>query len=492
MAKVAIIGAGVGGLASAIRFANAGHQVTVFEANSHPGGKINTLSLGEFRWDMGPSVLTAPQYIKDLYKLCGKDFAEFEYNKLDTTFNYFFNDHTRFSLPANQEKMLDVFEQELGEDREVVRKYLKKAGENYNHIAPLFIEKSLHRFKHLINAKLFKALARLPKYRLNSTMNEENLSTFKNEKTIQLFNRYATYNGSSPFKSPAMLNMIQHLELNDGIFLPKNGMVQIPLCLYDLAKDQGAVFRFNERVLSIETQNNKVRAIKTDQRTEVFDVVVSNMDVSYTYDRLLSNEIPKPKKTLNQELSSSTIVFYWGINGTFPELDVHNMFFASNYKDEFRHIFESKTLNNDPSIYLHITSKMKKEDAPEGKENWFVMINTPNIENQDWEKLIQQCKEDSLKKLSKLLNRDIKSLIEEEFVIDPVYLEKTYSAAKGSIYGNASNNKYAAFYRHPNFSKKIAGLYFTGVTVHPGGGIPLALNSAKIAFECYEEDVKKA
>lgn len=491
MAKIAIIGAGVGGLASAIRFANAGHQVSIFEANSHPGGKINNLSLGEFRWDMGPSVFTAPKYIKDLYQLCGKDFSEFQYQKLDNTFNYFFNDGTRYSLPADPKAMLDVFENELGENRRVVKHYLLKAKNNYERIAPLFIEKSLHRFKHLFTKDLFKALKRLPKYKLNSTMDQENSSTFKNEKTIQLFNRYATYNGSSPFKSPAMLNMIQHLELNEGVFLPKNGMVQIARSLYELAKDQGANFYFNEKVNSIKTKENRITGIITDHRTEDFDVVISNMDVTYTYEKLLSKSIEKPQKTLNQERSSSAIVFYWGMNGSFPELDVHNMFFSSDYKDEFKQIFESKTLSSDPSIYLHITSKQKKEDAPKGKENWFVMVNTPINEGQDWKKLVQQTKTYMLSKLSKHLNRELEPLIEEEFVMDPVFIEEKYSGAKGSIYGNASNNKYAAFYRHPNFSKTINGLYFTGVTVHPGGGIPLALNSAKIAFECYQEDVNK-
>lgn len=490
MAKVAIIGAGVGGLASAIRFANAGHQVSIFEANSHPGGKINNLSLGEFRWDMGPSVFTAPQYIEDLYKLCGKDFSEFKFKRLDNTFNYFFNDGVRFSIPADKKAMLDVFENELGEDREIVEKYLQKARINYKRISPLFIEKSLHRFQHLFTCDLLKALARLPKYKLNSTMDKENNSTFKNDKTVQLFNRYATYNGSSPFKSPAMLNMIQHLELNEGVFLPEKGMVQIAQSLYNLAIDQGATFYFNEKVNSIETGNNTVKGIKTDQRSEDFDVVVSNMDVVFTYEKLLSNTTPKPKRTLNQERSSSAIVFYWGINGSFPELDVHNMFFSSDYKNEFKQIFESKTLSNDPSIYVHITSKEKTEDAPKGKENWFVMVNTPINEGQDWKTIVQKTRLNLIQKLNKQLNTSIAPLIEEEFVMDPIFIEKTYSGAQGSIYGNASNNKYAAFYRHPNFSKTIKGLYFTGVTVHPGGGIPLALNSAKIAFECYTEDVK--
>lgn len=491
MAKVAVIGAGVGGLATAIRFANAGHEVSVFEANSHPGGKINNLSLGEFRWDMGPSVFTAPQYIKDLYALCGEDFSKFQYKKLETTFNYFYNDGTRFALPANKEAMLDVFENELGESRATVKKYLNKAGENYKRISPLFIEKSLHRFRHLFTADLFKALKRLPKYKLNSTMDEENTSTFTNEKTVQLFNRYATYNGSSPFKSPAMLNMIQHLELNEGVFLPKDGMVQIARSLYQLALGQGAKFYFNEKVTTIQTKGKRVTGIISDQRTADFDVVISNMDVTFTYDRLLSKELPKPEKTLNQERSSSAIVFYWGINGSFPELNVHNMFFSEDYKGEFKHLFDTKTLSDDPSIYVHITSKEKKEDAPEGKENWFVMINAPINEGQNWAELVQTTKKNIISKLNKQLGVSIEPLIEEEFIMDPIFIEKTYSGAQGSIYGNASNNKYAAFYRHPNFSKTIKGLYFTGVTVHPGGGIPLAINSAKIALECYQEDVKK-
>ena len=132
--------------------------------------------------------------------------------------------------------------------------------------------------------------------------------------------------------------------------------------------------------------------------------------------------------------------------------------------------------------------KEKKGDAPSGKENWFVMVNAPINEGQDWEKIVAETKNNIIKKLSKQLRVSIAPIIEEEFIMDPIFIENTYFGAKGSIYGNASNNKYAAFLRHPNSSKDIKGLYFTGVTVHPGGGIPLALNSAKLAFEKYEKD----
>lgn len=486
--KVGIIGAGVGGLGSAIRFAQAGHDVTVFEANQHPGGKINNLELGEYRWDMGPSLFTGPNYVKDLYDLCNEDFSSFEYRKLDECFRYFFSDGTQFTLSADHDKMIDTLAKNLGEDKKTLQQYLVKSKGNYEAIAPLFIESSLHRWRHLFNRKLLKALGRLAKYRLNKTMHEENVAVFKNSKTAQLMDRYATYNGSSPYKAPAMLNMIQHLELNEGVYLPKDGMVQIAQSLYRLAEKQGAKFRFSEPVVEIKRNSNRVTGLQTEHNTYEFDVVVSNMDVLHTYRKLLPDFEHPPEKILDQERSSSAMVFYWGIKKEFDQLGVHNMFFAEDYKAEFDALFSSRTLYHDPSIYIHITSKEKSEDAPKGCENWFTMINVPVNTGQDWGEYREKARASIIKRLSKELNCNIEDLIEEEFVMDAPFIEKKYSGAMGSIYGNSSNNKYAAFYRHPNFSKKIKGLYFAGVTVHPGGGIPLALNSSKIAYDCFKKD----
>lgn len=487
MSKVAVIGAGVGGLGAAIRLAKLGLDVTVFEANDNVGGKINNLALGAYRFDMGPSVFTGPEYIEQLYDLCGEDFNTFEYKKLPQSFHYFFQDGTKLILPAEIEGIAQEFKEKLEENPDIIKKYLQKSKGNYEHIAPLFIESSLHRIKHLINNKLLSALLRIPKYRLNSTMHQENSKTFKNPKTTQIFNRYATYNGSDPYQTPAMLNMIQHLEMNVGIFLPKNGMVQIAHSLRDLALKQGVTFKFNEKVSEIHLENQKVKGVRTSKGDYSFDYVFSNMDVSHTYEKLMPNA-KRPEKTLAQEKSSSTMVFYWGIKDTFEQLGVHNMFFSDDYKAEFDAIFKSKTLTKDPSIYVHISSKELKDDAPEGKENWFTMINVPINNGQDWGTIRKEAKATILKKLSSILGKDIAPLIEEEFVMDPVFIEEKYSGKAGSIYGNSSNNKFAAFYRHPNFSKTIEGLYFVGVTVHPGGGIPLALNSAKIAVSCLEED----
>jgi phytoene desaturase len=478
--KTIIIGSGVAGLASAIRMAKAGCEVTVFEANPFPGGKINSKWLGKYRFDMGPSVFTGPNYLRELFDLCGKDFKEFPYQKMDTSFHYFMGQGKRFQLSADRNLQIKTITEQLGEDGQTYARYMERSKEMYKRIAPLFIESSLHHLPDLLNRKLFKALAYLPKYSLQKTMHEVNSKTFKNTLTHQMFNRFATYNGSSPYMAPAMLNMIAHLELNEGVYLPQNGMIQITDALYQLAIEQGVQFHFSEKVKGIVVNNRKVDGVQTEQGKYKADVVISNMDVAFTYEKLLPQAV-HPKKILAQEKSSSAVVFYWGIKKEFSELGLHNIFFSREYKEEFKAIFEDKILFHDPTIYINITSKLVKGDAPEGGENWFVMMNAPADSQKDWDVEIPRIRALILKKLSAELNVDIESLIEVEEVMHPGIIEQRYSGKMGSIYGNASNNKFAAFYRHANYSKDIKGLYFAGVTVHPGGGIPLALNSAKLA-----------
>lgn len=488
--KAIVIGAGVAGLAASVRLAKAGFETHVFEANPFPGGKINSKWHGAYRFDQGPSIFTGPEYVKELYDLCGENFDAFEFTPLNHSFSYFFNDGTRLELSNRREQIISEIAQKLDENPEQLRKYLDKSAKNYKRIAPLFIEKSLHRWRKLIGKNLVAALARIPKYRLYTTMHEENAAFFKNPKTVQIFDRFATYNGSSPYKAPAMLNMISHLEVNIPPFLPKNGMIQITDSIYHLAIKQGVNFHFNKRVDEILVVNQKAVGIRVGEQAINADVVFSNMDVAFTYEKLLPNE-EHPTKILAQERSSSAVVFYWGINRAFPELKLHNIFFTDNYSEEFAAIFESKTLYEDPTIYINITSKHVPEDAPEDHENWFVMINAPINTGQNWDALLQEARKILIQKLSDQLGCNIEQYIVEEAHLDPTTIEERYAGKAGSIYGNASNNRFAAFYRHANFSKQLKGLYFVGVSVHPGGGIPLALNSAKIAVECMQDDRKK-
>ncbi|WP_323758285.1 1-hydroxycarotenoid 3,4-desaturase CrtD [Roseivirga sp.] len=483
---VAIIGSGVAGLACAIRLAEKGHIVSVFEANAHPGGKLTEIQLGNYRFDAGPSLFTLPEEIEALFELHGLDTkAYFDYKKLDTTCKYFYPDGTEINAVADIEALKEEIYQKTGEPKENIEKALSKSAFLYSSLSPLFMHKSLHKLSTWVSKYAFRSYGKLSKFSFNSTMNQVNKARFKSEKVVQLFNRYATYNGSDPYQAPGTMNIIPHLEFGIGAYFPTQGMHDITQSLYTLAKKVGVKFLFNTPVSKITLHKGQAKGIVTKFGFHKMDRVVSNMDIVNTYEKLLKGE-RKPTKLINQPKSSSALIFYWGIKKNFKQLDLHNIFFSNDYEKEFQHIFKKGSVYEDPTVYVNITSTQKQDDAPEGCQNWFTMINVPNNQGQDWEEVIKEARKNVLKKLSEQLGEDIESLIEVEDILDPIKIEVRTSSTQGALYGNSSNNKYAAFLRHPNFSKQIKGLYFCGGSVHPGGGIPLCLLSAKIVANNFE------
>ena len=480
--RATVIGAGVAGLATSIRLAKKGYQVKVFEANSYAGGKLSSKQLGKFRFDAGPSLFTMPEYVKELTDL-GKDQPEFTYLRKDVLCNYFYDDGLRFTAYADRDRFIREAQDRLGANPKLLRDYLDRAKLKYNLTAPLFLERSLHKASTYLSMETIKAVANLHKLHLNEDLNTVNRKMNKdNPKLVQLFNRYATYNGSSPYKTPGIMSMIPHLEHYLGTYFPKGGMIAITNALMKTAQSLGVEFFFNTKVKEIRVENKKAKAIVYDDKTLESDIIVSNMDIVPTYRKLMPTE-KSPEKSLTQERSSSAVIFYWGIKGQFPDLDLHNIFFSADYQKEFEEIFDQKVSPSDPTIYINITAKEEAEDAPLGCENWFVMVNVPANIGQDWDEQIKSLRKVVLRRLSKTLNKDIESLIVEEDYLDPRRIEQQTSSYQGALYGAASNNKFAAFLRHPNFSNKIKSLYFCGGSVHPGGGIPLCLLSAKIVSE---------
>jgi phytoene desaturase len=480
MLKAIIIGSGIAGIASALRLNKKGYDVTVFEANSYPGGKLHAFKKDNFRFDAGPSLFTMPWLVDELFELYNlnpKDY--FNYRSIDVVCNYFWEDGTKFSAKADQEAFVKEAAQKFDTKPELIFNYLKSSREKYDLTASIFLEKSLHKLKTYLSKDTIKALLALSKLSINSTLNEVNRKYFSNAHLVQLFNRYATYNGSSPFKTPGIMSMIPHLEMNQGTYFPEGGMHAITKSLFELAKSQGVKFQFDTPVQKIEHQEGRVTGVSTHQEFHTADLVVSNMDIFSTYNRLLQNT-KKPDRVLEQERSSSALIFYWGVNKSFPGLDLHNILFSDHYEEEFEYIFDKKQLHTDPTIYINISSKENQEDAPTGKENWFVMINAPGNIGQDWEQIKKEARANIIKKINRILGIHLESLIETESLLDPISIETKTSSHQGSLYGASSNSKFSAFLRHPNFSSDIKNLYFCGGSVHPGGGIPLCMLSAKI------------
>jgi phytoene desaturase len=480
--KALVVGAGIAGIASAVRLSRKGYSVEVFETSSYPGGKLSEIQLGPYRFDAGPSLFTLPVMVDDLFRLCGENPADhFSYQALEIICRYYFEDGTVINAWQDKEKFAEEITAKTGEPKENLSRFLMKSKQLYELTSQVFIFKSFHKFNTFLSRDFLKAMVNSHRLHPFTSMHQLIRRYFKEPRVIQIFDRYATYNGSNPFSAPGTLNVIPHLEYNIGAFFPSRGMYDITMSLVKLAERLGVKFHHDAPVEEILAGGLKVSGIKVGGKEMKSDIVISDVDIVAAYRMMQNHNIPQ--RFLKQERSSSALVFYWGIKGTHEQLDVHNILFTRNYQEEFNHLFKIKKIYHDPTVYIHISSKVVKDDAPVNGENWFTMINVPENIGQDWSPMIEQARGKIIDKITRLTGIDMESLIEEEDILSPELIEKRTSSVGGSLYGTSSNSMFSAFNRHPNFRRNIKNLYFVGGSVHPGGGIPLCLASAKIVSE---------
>ena len=398
-----VAGAGIAGLATAARLAAKGFDVTVFEKNDYPGGKLGLWQKDGYSFDKGPSLFIQPEIHEELYTSCGKRTEDyFPYSPLDVITHYFFEDGTKLNFYPDPQRTASEIEKVLGVPKEVVLNYLHDADKLYQDVGRIFLDEPIHQLGTWFTPRIPKALGTVKMAHLLQSMHTYNEKHLQHPKLVQLFDRYATYNGSNPYLAPAMLTMISHFEITEGTYYPKGGMVSIPRAVYKLGQDLGVQYHFNSRVEKIITENNVVKGVVVNGEKHEADIVVSNSDVYFTYKNLLDDD-SKANALQKQERSTSGYIFYWGIKKPFPQLSLHNILFAENYKEEFDTIFNKKDVYHDPTIYINITSKMEAEHAPPGCENWFVFVNAAAASEAESNRLAPLAKANILRKLERML-----------------------------------------------------------------------------------------
>lgn len=488
--KIAIAGGGLGGLSAAAVLASKGFDVTLFEKNSYTGGKASTVTGNGFTFDGGPSLLTMPFILHNVFSLCGEKSTDYiSLTPLDVTCKYFYPDGTVLNAFAEREKLKKEVENTTDSTGEEIEKYLTYCETIYKATADVFILNDFRSAKLFFSRTGLKALLGLPKIDPFRTVHQANAAHFSDKRIVQLFDRYATYNGSNPYSAPATLNVIPHVECTMGAYIPQGGIRKIPEALRKLGEKKGVTFRFNAPVNRIVVENGRAAGVTAGDKTERFDYVISNADVNYTYETLLADS--KSRQAIRykkNEPSGSGLVFYWGIQGVYDNLEIHNILFSSDYKKEFDRIFNDRKIPSDPTVYIYISSKYNSEDAPEGCSNFFVMINTPYDDGRITENDIVEAGKRIKEKILNRLGIDIdKNLLFEE-ILTPALIESKTMSRYGSIYGISSNSRNAAFLRQANRSSAYKNLYFCGGSAHPGGGIPLVIQSGIIAAQKLMED----
>ena len=487
MKKVIIIGAGIGGLAAACRLAKSGFSITILEKNELVGGKVNFVEYGGYRFDTGASLLTMKHVLEDVFEFAGRELKDYlDILPLEPICRYFWTDGGRFDASTNIAKTESEIAELEPKDVANFQKYLADSKQKYEIAERTFLAKSLNELPQLMRPKYFKDLLKISTLK---TLDKHNAKYFQSAKLQQLFNRFATYNGSSPFQTPATFALIPFVEFGLGAWYVRGGMYQIPKALEKLANELNVEIRMNCEVQEIIVEDAKAVGVKVNDEILKADLVISNADAIETYRNLLPIE---NKKFQSREPSCSGFVLLLGTRKKFPDLAHHNIFFSDDYKAEFDAIFKAKRPAGNPTIYVCAASVSDKSQAPENCENLFVLVNAPYTSKKtDWQTEAKSYRDLIVKKLENYGLEDLESSIDFEKIITPEDFEKTYRANRGSIYGVSSNGIFSAFLRVPNKSREIENLYFVGGATHPGGGIPLVLLSGKMTAEMIAKNERR-
>lgn len=489
MAKISVVGAGIGGMSAAARLAKQGHQVTVFENSDQSGGKCRTEWFGDYAFDTGPSLLTLPAVFRDLFLKTGKRIEHvLDISPVDPAFNYNFADGSKVTFPnlSNPKTYLEI-EKSFGiSASQSWRQIIERSEKMWEASRDSFIESELTSIWPLLLRKnLINQINQISPFTSLRSLSEK-LNLDPHLKMI--IDRYATYTGSDPRSAPAVLLTIAFVESTFGAWHVKGGIGQLSVALEQRCRDLGVDFQFKSLVTKILVERNKVEGVVLSEGKIIkSDLVVSNSDAEYTFNSLIGNEVSSARgerrklKSATKSLAGFSLLLGLDNKKSKPvDVKHHNVYFPENYNLEFDQIFTQKVPVTDPTIYLCApkdSSMVKGAD----KEAWFVLVNAPRHEPEsgwDWKDGGQEYAQKIISKMDDL-GLNVTNRLDFMEYRTPADLENYAMAPGGSIYGTSSNSPVSAFLRARNRSK-VKGLFCVGGSAHPGGGLPLVGISAEI------------
>ncbi len=470
--KVIIIGGGLGGLATAINLSKSDFEINIIEKNSNLGGKMNMFKKDGFVFDTGPSLITLPNVFEELFKEAGEDIYEhLDFIKINPLFLYMFEkEKIKYSSDLSEiEKLFNSNTNEINMFYELI----SKGSKLFNLSQKTFFQQGLFskpKFSNLL--LLLNSPFQLFFKKYNSFIEK----TFSDEKIRKIFNRYPTYVGASPYKSSSILSIIPFMELSYGAWYISGGLYKLIEKIEEIIISKNINIIKNLKVSKINNKNGSVQSVTLSNGENLkCDIIISNVDPLVTK-TMINNKFQIKQKSL----SMSGFVVLVGLNEEVPELLHHNVIFSKNYKKEFNEIFMDKKFPSDPTVYINCPTKSDKTLAPKGSESIFLMCNAPATKEKWGDKEIK----DAISKIRRNLKKHkLEHIIDNSKfleVITPNDFEKKFAAPYGSIYGKVSHGIFGSIIRHPNKDRKIKGLYYVGGGVHPGGGTPIVLMSAKI------------
>jgi phytoene desaturase len=480
-----VIGAGIGGIATAARLAKNGYDVTVLEKESTPGGRCNQIVRDGHRFDTGPTLFLMPEIWEETFASLGEKLSDhLELRRIDPTYNVHFEDGLELQLTSDIGKMQDQLEKIEKTAFTGFLSYIAEGGRHYKVSLEKFVGRNFYNifeYFSLGNLPLLFELKALKKHYANASR------FFKDERLKAAFTFQNMYLGLSPYDAPATYSLLQYTELAEGVWYPKGGLYAPILALVRIAEKLGVKFIYNATVKRLKVEGSKVKGVEMeDGREFVADIFVGNADLPYFYKELLPPS--SEAKKLDEKLyTCSTIMFYWGVDKEYSQIALRNVFLAGDYKASFDQIFEDHTLPAAPSFYVHAPARVDANAAPDGQDTLYVLVPVGHLDTsckQDWNALVHRARETVFARLARDLGvDDLREHIKFEIVYQPETWKKRFNLDKGAAFGLSHNFWQVGYLRPQNRHRKYKNLYFAGASTHPGTGLPIVLLSARLTTE---------
>ncbi len=492
--KIIVIGSGFGGLAVAIRLQAKGFEVTIMEKNSRVGGHAYQMKKNGYTFDMGPSLITAPDIIQKVFLSAGKKMEDYlNLIPLEPFYRIYFHDKSYLDYSGNEEFM-----------KAQMQKFNPKDAQNYDR----FMERASMLYKAVIidgsGSKPFSDWGTMIKFlpqalKLNALIPAFYFAKkyFKDPRHQFCFSFHPLFIGGSPFRAPSVYQMIPYLEKKGGVWFTRGGMYSLVQALEKVFLEIGGKILVNSEVQEIKISNGAVEGVILQGDFHPADAVVSNADFAHTYGRLISADYRNKwnDRKLNKiAYSMSAYLLYLGVKKVYPQLLHHTLILSRRYKELVKDIFDRKILPDDFSMYLHVPTRTDQSMAPPGCESMYVLIPVANLKgNIDWKTMT----EPFTKKVLHFLENDfgladLQKNIEILETFTPLDFQRIRNNHLGSAWGVEPRLTQTAVFRPHNRSEDIKGLYLVGASTHPGAGVPGVLLTAETTEKVVLADLGSA
>ncbi|MCJ1655524.1 phytoene desaturase family protein [Staphylococcus sp. NRL 16/872] len=498
--KIAIVGAGVTGLAAAARLAAHGHQVTLFEKNEQVGGRMSQFKKDGFTFDMGPTIVMVPDVYKAVFEESGKHYEDYiDMRQLTHIFDIYFSDKDKVSVSTDLPQLSQALEAIEPGSTPGFMSFLTDVYKRYEVARKYFLERTFRKPSEFYNPlSLYRGL----KLHTFNKANQLIDNYVANDKIRKLLAFQTLYIGIDPKQGPSIYSIIPMIEMMHGVYYIKGGMYSLAQGLLKLGQDLGVEVRLNSDVqeIIIDPKFKRADGLRVNDEIHRFDKVLCTADFPYAAQHLMPSHSPLKKysseKVENMDYSCSAFLVYAGINRNLRDkVHVHNVVFAEDFRGNIDDIFSGR-MPEDPSLYLYFPAVEDETLAPEGQIGMYALMPVPELKtgNIDWHDpaIIERAKEVVYNKIQTIeALKDVREDVVSETVFTPLDFESRYNAKFGTAFGLMPTLAQSNYYRPPNVSRDYKDLYFAGASTHPGAGVPIVLTSAKITAEAMLDDITR-